>query len=416
MAKVLAGRYRLDEEIGEGATGVVWRATELATERPLAIKLMRQTSEPDARARFAREARVASAVRHPAIVEIRDFGEADGEMFIAMELLVGESLRAHLATHRPTVAEAAAITVDVAAALEAAHEINLVHRDIKPENIFLETRPGGRVTRVVDFGLAFITARPGTTANSLGRLTDEGILGGTPLYMSPEQARGAPIGPAADIYALGCVCYELIAGRPPFSGTVAQLLTRHVYTTPVPLRKLAPDLAIEPVVDELVARMLSKHPPMRPPPARVIEVLGPVAAGVPRGRSRSHALARADRMVPHGVDTVEELPPAAIPLAWVGPRDEELILALAANGFDAIETGTPDGERIVFAPGASATQLAALAARGRPVVTDVDASDLAAITAHLRAGVAEAVSRPVRSDDLARKLRRALRLARDPRA
>ena len=409
----LAGKYRLDAVIGEGAMGVVWRATQLGLGRRVAVKVMHAgfARHDGARARFTREARVAAALRHPSVVAVLDFGEADDAdraLYLVMELLIGQSLRAHLELRHPTLAEAAAVTVQVARALGAAHAIHLVHRDIKPENIFLEGHEDGHRVRVVDFGLAFIAAAPDQARGSLGRMTDEGVLGGTPLYMSPEQTRGAEVGPASDVYSLGCVLYELVAGRPPFSGTIVEMLTRHAYSPPVPLRKLAPDLAIAPALDDFVLAMLAKLPASRPTPEQIVAVLAPLAAGDER-ETRAPG-SRTERMLPPSVPP--PLPAASeamIALAWLGAIDDGLVLGLAANGFAAAPTTAPTRDQLVYAPGATLEQLAALATSSRAVVTDVPAGDLEGITSRLRAGVAEVVARPVRLDDLARKLRRAAR-------
>ena len=419
---ILADKYRLDEVIGEGSMGIVWRATQLGLGRAVAVKVLHGAlaRREDTRARFVREARVAAALRHPGVVAVLDFGETDGTdgaLYLVMELLVGETLRSHMAEERLPIIEAARITVDVATALVAAHQIHLVHRDLKPENIFLEATEDGYRVRVVDFGLAFISAPPGETHGSLGRMTEEGILGGTPLYMSPEQTRALAVGPESDVYALGCVFYELVLGRPPFGGSIAELLTRHAYAAPIPLRKLAPDLAIEPLVDELVLAMLAKSPAARPLPQHIVDVLGPIAAGAGAGgRSRTNE-GRSERMLSPvapatpegGVATAPTLSQETTIVAWVGEVDEALALGLAVNGFEALPADAPTLGRVVFAPGASLETLAALVAAGRPVVTDVPSGDLDGITARLRVGVAEVVSRPVRPEELARKLQRALR-------
>jgi eukaryotic-like serine/threonine-protein kinase len=417
VGTIISEKYRLEAIIGEGSMGVVWRATQLGLDRPVAIKVMHAgfAHRPDARARFTREARVAAALRHPAAIAVLDFGEADDEdrsLYLVMELLIGQPLRALLEARAVPLAEAAAITVEVARALAAAHDIQLVHRDIKPENIFLEAHPPGYRVKVVDFGLAFIAAPPDEDAGVLGRMTEEGVLGGTPLYMSPEQTRGVAVGPPTDIYALGCVFYELVAGRPPFLGSVAEILTRHAYAAPVPLRKLAPDVALPTAVDELVSAMIAKPPEVRPSPARVIEVLGPLAAGRAVAERSGTGASRAERMVPPTspppVDGAAA-PSDGVPIAWIGPIEDGLLLGLAASGFAPI-VGAPAADAlVVYAPGATIDELAALARAHRVVITDVAAGDLDGVTARLRAGVAEVVSRPVRADDLVRKLRRAAR-------
>jgi len=225
--ELLAGKYRFEAPIGEGAMDVVWRATQLDLDRPVAVKLLHANlaSRADARARFVREARVAATLHHPNAVRVLDFGEAPIGLYLVMELLIGTTLRQRLDRELLPRAETLAIAVQIARVLAAAHQVNLVHRDIKPENTFLEEHDDGPRVRVVDFGQAFIA----DAGASVGRLTDDGILGGTPAYLSPEQARGRQIGPASDIYSLGCTLYEMLAGRPPFLGNVAELITRHAY-------------------------------------------------------------------------------------------------------------------------------------------------------------------------------------------
>ena len=435
---IIAGKYQLEERIGRGATGTVWRARQLALDRPVAIKLLHgpAAEEGEARARFVREARVASTLAHPGSVAVLDFGEDEHGPYLVMELLEGETLRARLERGPLPRLLALAVARQIAAALAAAHRIHLVHRDIKPENVFLAPRAaaaGGddhddavdRV-KVVDFGLAFIAAPLEGSARALGRMTDEGILGGTPGYMAPEQVRGAAIGPAADIYALGCVVYELIAGRPPFVGAVGEILSRHAYAPPVPLRAL--DLAPPPppALDELVTAMLGKAPPLRPTANRVIATLAAIEAELagaapraPAGRTAVGAVDRADRALPR------PSPPAPAPeaagdglaVAVVGALADDHALALAAAGLAVAPVALAEVARgaLVWAPGADGAALAALRARGAVVVTDAD-GEAAGLVAHVRAGVAEAVVRPVAGDELARRLRRAWLHRREPAA
>ncbi|MCA9605560.1 MAG: serine/threonine protein kinase, partial [Myxococcales bacterium] len=184
IGTVVAGRYRIDAELGRGGMGIVYRAAQLPLERPVAVKVLRKELALDERARmrFEREARVASALAHPAAVTIHDFGEHEGAAFLVMELLEGATLATRIGGAPLPVAEAIELATQLAEVVAAAHAIGLVHRDLKPENVMLvEDR-----VRVLDFGLAFLRA-PGPA----GRMTREGVVVGTPEYLSPEQARGS---------------------------------------------------------------------------------------------------------------------------------------------------------------------------------------------------------------------------------
>ncbi len=409
---VIDGKYVLDEQIGRGAIGEVWRATHLGLDRKVAIKLLRPStaSDPDAWVRFAREARVAATLDHPAAVAVLDFGEAAGTPYLVMELLVGQTLRDRMEVVTMPIAQAAAIAADVASALAAAHRISLVHRDIKPENIFLDRSTEIECVRVVDFGLAFIIPPAGHDGGLVGRLTSDGSVSGTPAYMAPEQIRGEGIGPACDIYALGCVLYEMITGAAPFAGGVAELFTRHVYSPPVPLRHAAVDRAIDPLLDELVLAMLAKSPLMRPTLEQIQSRLDALAGRSTARFDRTGAARgiRSERLAAPS----SAAPPAAaatpvLAVRWVGPLDPDLVLALASNSIEATTDGSTGPGTVVYAPGATPTELAALVEGGARVVTDVAVDDIQGLTSRLRAGVVDAVIRPVRADDLVRKLRRA---------
>lgn len=393
----------------------MWQATQLGLDRAVAIKFLSPAyaRNDEARSRFVREARLAGAFEHPSAVAVLDFGVTDDVLYLVMQLLEGRSLRQRLSeTPAPTTAEIASIGAQIASALLAAHRIQLVHRDIKPENVFLEQSGDGDLVKVVDFGLAFIVR---DNAGSLGRLTGEGILSGTPPYMSPEQIKGDAIGPAADTYALGCVLYEAMAGQPPFLGSVAELFTRHTYAAPLPLRRLITDRSVDPLFDELVISMLSKSPLLRPPLERIKSTLEALAgANTARlGRAGMDLADRTARLV-ESADTVSntvrltEVPegfegPDAIEIGWIGPADRELAIALAANAIRLTrkETG------VVYVPGGELDELRRIAAAGARVITDVCVDDLEGMTARLRAGAFDVVTQPVRVEDLARKLRRA---------
>jgi hypothetical protein len=295
-----------------------------------------------------------------------------------------------------------------------------VHRDLKPEHVFLEGNPGeggGLRAVVVDVGLAFIADAPG----SVGRLTDAGILGGTPAYMSPEQARGKAVGPPSDVYSLGCTLFELVAGRPPFIGAVSEMIARHAFAPPLSLRDVV-ETPVPGALDELVASMLGKSPPLRPTAAQLVErldaVLAEVAAGDGAGATRSlRTVDRASRMVARpetgapGPSDARTLPmdlddPSAVALGVDGAVDDELRLGLATSNIRVTTVDDPAASAI-FAPGASLPRLRELAAGERPVIADLDRADFAALAACVRAGCHDAVTRPVRPSDLARKVRRA---------
>ena len=400
---VLAGKYRLDSPIGEGAMGVVWRARQEELAREVAVKILHANlaNRGDARARFVREARVAATLDHPNAVRVYDFGETPSGLYLVMELLAGQTLRARLDAGAVPRTDALEIARAIALVLEAAHRINLVHRDIKPENTFLETAASGRLIKVVDFGLAFI-ADP---TSSIGRMTDEGILGGTPAYMSPEQARGKQVGPPSDIYSLGCTLYEMLAGRPPFLGPVAELLTRHAYAPPLSLRELEIEPTIPIDLDELVLSMLGKSPPLRPTATAVVAGLTAALAPTSTTSGSFRLRERSERVLPRPAfaDAPDDVD--TLPLAVDGELDGELRVELAAAGIRVVEAGNSRA-LAVFAPGADLPRLQALVAGSLPVITDVAAGDFDALAARVRVGCKDALPRPVRADALARKLRR----------
>lgn len=412
---VIAGKYQVGERIGEGAIGVVWRAVQLGLDRPVAVKFLHPqfVAREEARARFVREARVAASLDHPCSVAVLDFGEHAGLLYLVMELLVGESLRARLERGPIAIDEALEIMRQIASALAAAHRISLVHRDIKPENIFLEQTDGGPQVKVVDFGLAFIAA-PDQESTQLGRMTEEGVLGGSPAYMSPEQVRGRGIGPPSDVYSLGCVLYELIAGRPPFVGSVGEVLTRHAYAPAQSLRELGLLTASQLAIDELVTAMLSKAAPARPTPNRIVAAIVALELpGDPRaGRTPSRTGDRRARTLsrPPLFDD-EPGDDEVLKVVALGAIDDDLALLLAAAGLHlrAIRDDAAAEGMLVWAPGVELDRLALLAERGAVLVTDVATRDVSRLAGLVRAGVVEVIVQPVDGDELVRRIRRAHR-------
>lgn len=419
---VLSGKYRIDCLLGVGGMGEVYGATQLNLGRKVAVKVLRPSyaAEDGALARFEREARVAAALSHPNAVEIYDFGKSQGYVYLVMELLSGRPLRAFVDEHLPLLETSRVVRIvsEIAGVLVQAHAIGLVHRDLKPDNVFLEPPPSpGAEERVVvvDFGLAFIDG-----AGDIGRLTREGHVTGTPDYCSPEQSLGTRVGPPSDVYALGVMLFEMLTGRVPFQGSYVEKLAQHVYGLPPPIESVRPDITVPRLLDELVRSMLAKDPGARPTAAEVRAALAGLAdTPFERARAELAIEGRAARMISAAAREPERgltAPGASTPahtVAIVGTLEGSFAIGLASHGLHAFSATSDDDVRrasAVWAPGAGPEDVARLVALASgPVVTDLDPSDTERLTALLRAGAAEALARPVRVEDLARKLIRAIR-------
>jgi len=248
----LDGKYKLIEPLGEGGMGVVWVAEHVGLGKRVALKVLRPElcANPEVAARFQTEARAASAVEHENVVRVTDFGRAPGgELYLVMDLLAGRSLYDELqASGRLSRSRAVFIAVEIARALEAAHAAGVVHRDLKPENVIIAKgrgSDGGDAIRVVDFGLARIAGVNGALGATVApRVTTTGMVMGTPLYMAPEQARGlSDVDGRADLYALGVMLYEMLAGRTPYEGsTFFEIAHAVLEAKPRPLGELVPEL------------------------------------------------------------------------------------------------------------------------------------------------------------------------------
>ncbi|MBA2627852.1 MAG: protein kinase, partial [Gemmatimonadales bacterium] len=283
MEAALAGRYAIERELGRGGTATVFLAQDLRHRRPVAIKVLRPEVAavlgPD---RFLREIEIAAGLSHPHILPIHDSGEADGLLYFVMPYVSGESLRVRLVRDgQLPLEDALRITRDVCAALSYAHERGFVHRDIKPENILLEH--GEAV--VADFGLARALE---VAADS--RITAPGFAVGTPTYMSPEQTQSPDVDGRSDLYGVGCMLYEMVAGEPPFTGPNAQvILGRHRTERPRALTSSRP--TVPPDMARVVHRLLAKLPADRYATADAVLAALPVtssdsvgAAGPARSR------------------------------------------------------------------------------------------------------------------------------------
>ncbi len=281
IGSVIAGRYRLDEKLGEGAHGVVFRATQLELGRRVAVKILHPAKvlHPSVLAgvrdvrdywlscvvRFQREARAAARIRHPNIVAVTDFGTAAGDLvYMVMEHVTGRSLRDIIADSGSLpVAVAVRIMHQVCYAVEAAHRQGVIHRDLKPANIVIEPVEGsGDIVKVLDFGIAKFTT---VADDDLTNLTDTGVMLGTPKYMSPEQCCGGELDARSDVYSLGIVLYEMLTGTLPFTGTAMSVALQQTINTPRPPRQLNP--AIPEAIERVLLTALEKNREKRQPSA-----------------------------------------------------------------------------------------------------------------------------------------------------
>ena len=247
------GHYRIHEMVGEGAMGRVYRASDIRLDRTVALKIpTRDGVGSDRRLkRFYREARAAANLQHPNICTVFDVGQLDGVHFIAMQFVEGRTLAEIIAFDQPLDPKwAAAIVGKLALALQVAHEAGIVHRDLKPSNIVVMNND---VPVVMDFGLA----RQFDDAEA-SRVTQEGMIVGSPAYMSPEQMAGKPLGPATDIFSLGVVLYEMLAGQTPFSGTVISIATQVLNDPTPPIQTLRPD--VPSALDAICVTAMEKSP------------------------------------------------------------------------------------------------------------------------------------------------------------
>jgi serine/threonine protein kinase len=265
VGQIVERRYRIEERIGRGGMGTVYRATHTELNRPFAIKLIRTelVSDPVAVRRFKREALALGAISHPNAVNVTDCGVTDeGVAFLIMEYLDGASMRLEIAHHAPfALSHAVMLMNQICAAVTAAHRVGVVHRDLKPENIVVLETDAGEVAKVLDFGIARLKSMDTKT----GRLTASGFAVGTPRYMSPEACDGEEQTTASDVYSLGVILFEMLTGRAPFMIEPGQsefeLAARHISEPAPPPSRYNHDLT--PEIDGVLARALAKAPAAR---------------------------------------------------------------------------------------------------------------------------------------------------------
>ncbi|MFD7261038.1 protein kinase [Streptomyces sp. NPDC059874] len=327
----LGGRYRLDQRLGQGGMGEVWRAHDLQLGRSVAVKVLLEAATGDeVVARFRREATIGARLQHPGITVVHDVGQEDGRLFIVMELLSGEDLGSVLARERDglPVATVLGLAAQTAEALAAAHEQSVVHRDLKPANLFL--LPGGRL-KICDFGIAH-------SSDATAGWTVTGRIFGTFAYMAPEQWLGEHVDARCDLYALGCVLYALLCGKPPFgvAEPMYTLARRHIEEPPAPLPAAPPALA------GLLMALLAKKPAERPESARVVgEILRGLSAAGPAPEYVPTVVERGTHGAPAGASRSQEPP-------W------ELVRELLRQAEEAVRVTPGAGERRLEALAAAA--------------------------------------------------------------
>lgn len=356
VGEILSARYRIEALLGEGGMGEVYLARHERTGRQLAVKLLswEAAREPENLLRFEREARTLGALGHPNIVGIHDFDEApDGRPYLVMDYLEGEELADRLdRVGRLDWATARGIFEQVCAALHAAHSAGVLHRDLKPGNIYLARNVAGpdRVL-LLDFGLAK------SITDEEARVTRTGMIVGTPLYMPPEQARGADLDVRSDVYSLGAVLFEMLAGRPPFTGSTWTAVLTAVLVDPPPMLSQIVSVGGLAHLDSVIAGALAKDPEFRPPDVATLaeRVLGEAPAWSSHGQSAAavarttpadlSAIATGALVYQTGPEAMARTTPAGLPAAAGAPVE---MPTEGAGPSPAVVAGRRTGRRLVL--------------------------------------------------------------------
>ncbi len=330
IGQVLSGLYKIDRRIGEGGMGRVYMAVHIHLNKPFAVKVLSEKIATNRQAveRLRIEAQTASSIDHDNIIDVVSFDTTDdGRVFLVMEMLEGESLAELIQDGPMNLERALPIVYQICEALEAAHERGIVHRDLKPENVFIVRKRDTDFVKVLDFGISKIK----TAEAEQVRMTKTGQVVGTPLYMAPEQARGeTDIDRRADVYALGVMLYEMLAGRPPFlGGNYFQLLWKHGNEAPQPPSRHRPDLPA--AIDDAILRALEKDPADRYPSMAAFEAA--LMAAAPEVSSNPARL----MSVP---PPYEPQPPS--PWQRLGPLLAALVVLVAAGAAAFVASRQPE--------------------------------------------------------------------------
>jgi hypothetical protein len=403
LGRVVGGKFRVDAPLGGGGMGAIYRGTHLELGEPVAIKFLRRHLALDGllRKRFRREAVALARVRHPGIVSILDFGEEDEDLFAVMELVSGKTLQAVLEeSQRLPLVRAFPILDQLLAALEICHREGIVHRDLKPSNVMIVDYQGAECVKLIDFGLA-LTSQTGDE-----KLTNTGLIQGTPDYMSPEQCRGQEVMAPSDVYSAGVMTYELLTGSTPFHARdSATLMSQHLFVEVPSMRQREPSIPVG--VEQVVLRAMAKLARERPSAREMRDALASAVKGTdPHSlaeaaageRRRLGALTRNERALTGRAHGEAVLPPAGSVRAvvWMSAaeRSREILVALGAAGVTA-SAWTDEQPPTLDEPGVALVVSArhdgiarAAAMRGVPVIV-VDVAAPAETRDAIRAGAAD---------------------------
>jgi eukaryotic-like serine/threonine-protein kinase len=441
IGRVLDGKFRIEALIGAGGMGRVYRATHLSLGEPVAVKflLAELARSATTRERFRREAQALARLRHPGIVSVLDFGEANDELYMAMELVSGSVLADLIHPQGPELSllRLGDVFSQILSVLEMAHREGVVHRDLKPENVMLvENKDRRDLVKILDFGLALVND-PKKVAE---RLTETGTVHGTPHYMSPEQCKGIEVGAPTDVYAVGCMLFEAISGVPPFDAEeMAGLMAQQMFVEPPPLASVGQKRTVSVGLEKVVRSALAKAAAERPTAGELRDALAAAIAGtdpdamIARSadeRIAAAGLSREDRALT-GVGRKGEAQASG---SGVVPRvcvwadgsapSRDLRDSLSVNGLRVTmwEQATPPPRDVNGDPVAAvlvatwadgATRLTQLRSAGdaRPVLC-VGAESARDVAELIRAGASDVTLRGATQDDVAKKTKRAVKRGR----
>jgi serine/threonine protein kinase len=354
IGEVLANRYRIENRLGEGAMGSVYKAKHVKVGRAFAVKVLhpRLLEDDKVLQRFEREAELAGRLRHPNVIGVVDVGEThDGLRYMVMDFAEGPDMSALLAEAPMPPQRIIHLVRQLLEGLFHAHSEGLIHRDFKPENVIVEKDShGAEVPRIVDFGIA-ILREGGDSSDGVGRLTTNGLVLGTPHYMAPEQAVNDPIDHRIDLFALGIMIYEMLSGKLPFDGNGAEVARANLMLDPPPIAVRVPYLEVDPLLEAYARRLMAKSRDARPPTAKVARELldliekdreaAAAALGVPLAATR--APRTTEPVAPRNLDEHYEgtfpppireqvrTPPQAPPMSNAVARSERAIVTDVAD-------------------------------------------------------------------------------------